>query len=74
MPYQSNQPNQPNRRKVPPHRPGDPPPSENECAGIDNGPCRSFTPVEWPWEDRCRTCGYPHKWPTESITVLPAPE
>jgi hypothetical protein len=44
----------------PPHRPGDPPPSEDECAGVDNGPCRSFTPMDPPWEHRCRKCGYQH--------------
>jgi hypothetical protein len=49
-------------RRTPPYRPGDPPPSENECAGVDNdnGPCRSFKPMEWPWETHCRKCGYVH--------------
>ena len=45
-------------RPMPPYRPGDPPPSEAECAGVDNGPCRSFAPMEAPWEERCRKCGY----------------
>ena len=45
----------------PPYRPGDPPPSEDELAGIDNGPCRTFKPMDPPWAHTCRKCGYPHR-------------
>jgi len=45
----------------PPYRPGDPPPSDDECAGVDRGPCRSFAPMDPPWEHLCRKCGYQHR-------------
>lgn len=50
----------PNPPKPPPHRPGDPPPSEDECNGVDRGACRSFVPMDPPWERLCRKCGYQH--------------
>jgi hypothetical protein len=49
-------PNQPQPSRLP----DDPPSSQDEKNGVDNGPCGSFSRSAAPWERVCRNGGYGH--------------